>query len=421
MKNGYLHTLILTALTVWMQPSAAQGVSISGLRDALAVALAEHPTLRARQAEVAAANSDVATARWQYWPTPAISVSRPDKALIHGTDRSVATASLKQPLWTGGRLDASLTYAEARNQTARVVYDETRRDLALETIQAWGEVCSASARVTVYQASVQAHQKFLQQIRRRTDSGLSVQSDTELASSRLDAVQADLSNAQAGLRSALERLRTLTGQQPTPPYAQPDILLTKPVTEEDIHKALQIDPGLLRLQSEIQELQAQMASVKSSNWPDVYATVTQRHGDVTGTVNQVAIGFETKWGAGLSNASTLQAATQRLQAKQEEVEHRTRKLAEQIRSDQQQLQATQARVRAFRQALVSANAVAQSWDRQFAAGKKSWQEVMNAARESTQTEIQLVDAIGATTVLDWRLAVLTRGIDGVLQSPKVQP
>ena len=46
---------------------------------------------------------------------------------------------------------------------------------------------------------------------------------------------------------------------------------------------------------------------------------------------------------------------------------------------------------------------------------------MNAARESTQTEIQLVDATGASAVLDWRLAVLTRGIEWVLQSPKVQP
>lgn len=421
MQIGYLHLLIVAYFFAQVQSVLAQGAPITQIRDALSAALTEHPTLRVKQAEIAAATSDVATARWQYWPTPSISVNRPDKALIAGTDRSVTMVGLKQPLWTGGRLGASVAYAEARNQTAQVVYEETRRDLAIETIQAWGEVCSARSRVAVYQASVEAHQKFLRQIQRRTDSGLSVQSDTALASSRLDAVQADLSSAQAALRSALERLRTLTDQLPSQPLALPDTLLPTALMDEDVQKALHIDPGLKRLQSEMLELRAQMDSVKSNYWPELSASVSQRHGDVTGKVNQIAVGFESKWGAGLSNTSALQASAQRLQAKQEEVEYRTRKLTEQIRSDQQQLQASRARMQAFRQALTSANAVAESWDRQFAAGKKSWQEVMNAARESTQTEIQLVDAISSTAVLDWRLAVLTQGVDWVMQTPKAQP
>ena len=46
---------------------------------------------------------------------------------------------------------------------------------------------------------------------------------------------------------------------------------------------------------------------------------------------------------------------------------------------------------------------------------------MNAVRESTQTEIQLVDATGTAAIVDWRLAVFTQGIDWVLQPTAAQP
>lgn len=209
-KKSYL---LLRFAWICTLAGGAQGQALPDLRAALAVATLEHPTLRAREADVRATQSDVEAARWQYWPTPSVSVARPDRALIAGTDRAVTTLSLRQPLWTGGRLSAAVAYAGARKQTAEATREETRRDIALEVIQTWGELWMAAQRVRVYEGSVKTHRQFLQQIQRRTASGLSVQSDIALASSRLDGVQADLANAGAALEAARERLRTLTGQQ----------------------------------------------------------------------------------------------------------------------------------------------------------------------------------------------------------------
>jgi adhesin transport system outer membrane protein len=405
------------------QASSAQPSQATELRSVLADAIASHPSLRARQAEVGAAQSDVDAARWQYAPTPSLSVQHPDKALIAGTDRSVTLLALKQPLWTGGRLDAGMAYASARQQTAQANREETRRDIALEIIQAWGEVCSARERVKVFEGSADAHRQLHQQIQRRTRAGLSVQSDIALAGSRLQAVLADLSNARAAQDAAQERLHTLLGHSvahPLLPGSQ--AAAVQGVGENDaVQTALANDPTLARMKSEATELQAQAASAASAYWPDVYASISQRHGDVTGRIAQISIGFESKWGAGLSTAAALQAASQRLQAKHEDIDYRGRKLAEQVRADQRQLEAVGERVRAYTQALTAAKDVADSWDRQFAAGKKTWQDVMNAARESAQTEIQLVDATGARAVLEWRLAVLVRGVDGVLNPEQVKP
>ena len=182
-----------------------------------------------------------------------------------------------------------------------------------------------------------------------------------------------------------------------------------------VEQALQADPGLMRMRSEIQELSAQIDSQKSTFWPDLHLSMTQRHGDVTGRVHQIAIGFESKWGAGLSQTAALQVLQKRLEAKEADAQYRTSKLAEQIQSEKLALETARIKTLSFQRALDEAKAVAESWDRQFVAGKKSWQDVMNAVRESTQIEIQLVDIQGAAAASDLRLSVLALGVDWVQQ------
>jgi adhesin transport system outer membrane protein len=63
--------------------------------------------------------------------------------------------------------------------------------------------------------------------------------------------------------------------------------------------------------------------------------------------------------------------------------------------------------------LKAAADVSTSYDRQFLAGRKSWLDVMNAARELAQTETQLADLQSTLVVVTWRLAAYTRGIDAV--------
>jgi adhesin transport system outer membrane protein len=92
-----------------------------------------------------------------------------------------------------------------------------------------------------------------------------------------------------------------------------------------------------------------------------------------------------------------------------------RKLNELVLSDEQQRSSALERVKSYRLALQDSRWVAESWDRQFIAGKKSWQDVVNAVREVTQLEVQLAEAQVLVEVSAWRLAVLTQGTTAVLQ------
>ena len=404
------------AIVLCSTSAQAQKVEADHLGALLNTAVTDSPAVRARQAEVGAAQSEVQTARWQFWPTPSISVQKPDQAQVAGTDRTVQIISLKQPLWTGGRLEAGVALAGARQQVAEAAQQEMRRDIALEVIQAYGDASTAKARMQVQETSLAVHDKLFEQIRRRAREGLNVQSDRALAESRRAGVLAELEGARAALNTAREKLRTLAGREVTEKLLLPEALLPPETeVEDDTRLALQSDPSLQRLRAEGLELKAQVDSSAAAFWPELSASVLQRHGDVSGRSSQLILGFESKWGGGLANVTALQAAQQRQQAKNDDTDFRTRRISEQIRADHRNWRAALTRAQAFGGALSASKTVYESWDRQFVAGKKSWQDVMNAAREMAQTEIQLAEARGAVSVYEWRLAVLSRGVDWVIQ------
>lgn len=387
------------------------------LKQLLTQALQDHPTLKAREAEVRGAQSGVDAARWQYWPTPTVSVQTPDRALIKGTDRQVALVGLKQPLWTGGRLEANSAQVQSKKDAAMAQVLEVRRDIALELVQAYGEAVTAYAKMQAYEETQITLQRLLEQIRRRAQKGVSLQSDIDLAEGRRESALADLQNAKLALDAALERLQTLVGRHIEVELQPGQLLLREDMGLAQAEELIMAgDPTLMRMVAEEQELRALIDAQASSQWPDLSLNVVQRHGDVTGRSAQVMLQFDSKWGAGLSNQANLQAAIHRHQAKQEELVYRKQKLQELIRSELRLLESTQGRIQAYQRALRGARAVAASWDRQYVAGKKTWQEVMNSAREVTQSQVQLIETEGQASLAGWRLAILTRGVDEVLQN-----
>jgi adhesin transport system outer membrane protein len=71
------------------------------------------------------------------------------------------------------------------------------------------------------------------------------------------------------------------------------------------------------------------------------------------------------------------------------------------------IDAFQFRVEALNAAMEATLAVSKSYSRQFLAGRKTWQEVLNSAREQVQMEVQIVDLEAAVLVAHWRLLLNT--------------
>ena len=84
-------------------------------------ALAAHPSVRAQEALVAASRSGVESARWQYYPTPSVSVQNASTSASDTSyqgDQRITVVGLSQPIYTWGRLSASLAKAQVQEQIA---------------------------------------------------------------------------------------------------------------------------------------------------------------------------------------------------------------------------------------------------------------------------------------------------------------
>jgi adhesin transport system outer membrane protein len=204
----------MACVPVWAQaqttaPAPAPSPTLASLvRDALD----SHPTTQSQRALVASAAAGVESARWQFYPTPSVSL---ENATTSGADPSyqgdnrVATLRLQQPLYSGGRLTAGADKAQASLDQSQAALEESRLQLSLRVVQAYGEWLSAHLKVQASQKNEDSHNRLLRQVERRIDEGVSAESDRVLALGRLDAVRAEVTAAQVQGDMALARLGQL--------------------------------------------------------------------------------------------------------------------------------------------------------------------------------------------------------------------
>ena len=104
----------------------------------------------------------------------------------------------------------------------------------------------------------------------------------------------------------------------------------------------------------------------------------------------------------------------RADAQGEESEARRRDLNDQIASDDIQAKSQRARAQQLSDSLDAAGAYLQSAEKQFDAGRRSWQDLMSSAREVTQLRIQLIDCHIQAWIAAERLRLVSVGLDAYL-------
>lgn len=389
-------------------------------------ALANHPAVRAQSGLGEAAQSGVEGAKWQYWPTPSIGVEQAGtNDPSYRGDKAVTILRIQQPLWSGGRLDGNLSKAEARVIAARADLEATRQQLALRVVQAWSDAAAAQGKLAAYKQSHDVHARLLALVERRTREGASANADIDLARSRLDSIEAELAATQAQRDTALDRLGLLTGLS-VPVDALDQVARTSPPEPLIDLPALlsasrEQSPQIAKARALANIAAADMRIARAALSPEVYLRAERQYGNFSlpgqAVQNRVFIGFTTAFGGGLSSLSSVDAAQAQYRAAQEDIQAQRLAIDEQVQGDATLYRTAVMRRTSLDRVLKSSVDVTDSWERQFLAGRKQWQDLMNATREQTQTDTQLADAIGAQQLAGWRLVILTRGVDAVLALP----
>jgi adhesin transport system outer membrane protein len=387
------------------------------LHDLLSLAVDSHPSVQSQMSLLGAAEEGVNSARWQYYPTPSVSVQNtlnPQAVAGFSGDKRVTVLALNQPLWTGGRIEAGIDKAQAYAQGASASLAETKQQLAIRVVQAYGDWFSAYRKRLAYQVGQVQHVRLKDQVVRRIHEGQAAASDLALAQGRLSSLEADLALASTQEEVSVARLTQLLGQPVvshslTHKLSNP--LPVSPNISDLLAQAQSSSPALNRARSNVQVQQAAIQEARSASLPEVSLRVERQQGNFSflGSPSQTR-GFVTlssKFGAGLSTFAAVNEAVQRHAAALSELEAQQRNLAEQVMTDHALLVTSQSRRQALQSSADLADEVLASWDRQYLSGRKSWQDLMNSAREQVQVQAQLADLEGNQLVASWRLALIT--------------
>ena len=405
---------------VWMTGLASAQVATGlrlDLRDLLTMAVTSHPAVTSQHALLRAADQGLSSARWQYFPTFSVSmqgVKAGGADVAYAGDPRVTVLGLTQPLWTGGRIEAGVNKAQALAAGARASLDETRQQLAIRVVQVYGDWLSAYRKRLAYQVGQAQHLSLRDQVARRIHEGQAAASDLALAQGRLTSLEADMALAVTQEEVSLMRLSQLLGQHVSAHYLNDQSAQILPQHEglsQLLAQAHDNSPSLMRARSNILVQSAAIAETKSATLPEVSLRLEQQHGNFNyagGPVQTRAfVGVSSKLGAGLSTVSVIREAVQRHASALAEIQVQQRNLTEQIMSDHALLMSSHARRKALEISVAQADEVLASWDRQYLAGRKSWQDLMNSAREQLQVKAQLADLEGSQLVASWRLAIMS--------------
>lgn len=354
-----------------------------GIEDILLLSIREHPEVAARRADLAAAQAGEGAARWQYFPALSVQHQQKDQG-----DNATVVA-LQQPLWAAGRIDAGLDAASSRVRSADSAIDESQYLLALRALSAWQAWLVAHKRGRILERGVALLGFYGDSVAGRIRSGISPAVDGELVAARITQLRGDMAAAHATERAALAQLSQIAGRSLTPDQLKRSASTGElPAFDRLAKQAQARSAGLKRAEAEVEAAQHDVVQQRAALWPTVGLRAEYQHGDSTlpGNSARVMVVFDYAPGAGLSARAAVDAAAARAVGLRDSLEVARRDIVARVAADYEEWQASRNRLDDAGRTVAAAVEVLVSYDRLFIAGKRSWLDVLNAARELTQAE-----------------------------------
>lgn len=419
--------------------SISTSVQAYTLAELINIAITSHPSVQSQLSLIQSADASIDSAKWSFFPTPSFSVQRAsasdkDPQFANGNNQNdtIYTFRLSQPLWTGGRLTALLDRAYASGEYSASSLRLTRKELSLRVLQYYSSIVSNDLRIQAIKRSLAEHEKLKGLIQRRIKGGVSPEGDLTQVIMRMDQLQADLLNIETSLMASLETLSQLIGQPLTLDKVTSEISRHIPINSQStdlLIEAYRNDPTLERLEAQIKLQQAELSVTQSYLQPEVSLRMERQYGsfynpDFYGgripPLTRMYIEVGSNFGAGLSSFSNIEASRLRYESAIADLESGKRSIAEQIQVAHAQYSTISHRIDTLNESLMAAQEIQMAWERQFLAGRRTWNDLMNAVREINQIDLQIADAKAYQIQTSWQIAIVSQGVESVLRKQGFQ-
>ena len=409
--------LLAACLLSWFGTSITAHAVVTDVQinSLISQAIQTHPLVGSARAEQQATTEGINAAKLNMLPTPSIST---------GYDREndiVSQISIRQPLWTGGKLTANVNQAIFDDKAAVERIYEQQNQVAKTTIEAWQSYITAVTKQRVYLENLKQLNDFEAMMKRRVDQGVSARIELELATNRILQEQNALQAAAEQQRIAAARLEQIVGQ----PLSQGSALSVPNIEvlvnqaksqaasfeQMAFNQASFYNPTVVKEHFQIESAKQEVEAQQASRYPTIYAQYEHAyyHKDKEDD-GKLSLGLSYDPGAGFSNLALARASQARVNSLVQNQEASRRNVMEDIQVQYQQFASAKDREAALVAAVAGAQIVVNSYRRQFIAGRKSWLEVLNAVREHSDYQIQLVqtraDILGAFYKLQVEFGVM---------------
>ena len=384
------------------------------LRYLLDATSATSPAILAARFEARASEQELDAVERQRWPTFSSSVES-----LSGNARSYPNRSMQveQTVWDAGRVSARIQETQASVDIGQVRTILQRQELHLQVVAGWQNLLGAAARARVASQTLVKLGAFQAQMTRRVEAEASPRIDLELANARMLQTEVELETARSSLQVAPSRLEQLSGGQNLSTFlmylpALPSLIETQgaaqKIAQTDWHRVAADHPTVLRAKFEAEQSKSRLKSKQAEGWPHIYVRAYQPLGTLPNTSDTsltTFIGLRYTPGAGLANFAEAQALETRISGAEQSLLASLRDIRQTLLSDQEELLNTRKRMAALEKSVTGSDLVLASYQRQFQAGRKTWQDLLNALRELVQNEYALVDAQAAMMGAMYRLQV----------------
>lgn len=404
--------LFLFLYWFWTVPAAAQREPLD-VMDAGLLAMRQHPSIIIRNEGILVADDELSASQWQRFPSFGVDLNSAlsrNSVAGQSSDQNGATLRIQQPLWTAGRIDAEIDGARARRAAAEIDKRQTEQDLLTRVSEVYIENQRWRERLAVAQTNVEEHRRLFELMARRSEQKVSSLADLALAKARLQQAVAEQLGFQMGEQKTLIHLSELVGVQ----LGRNDLLRAAsfgvlwPSLREAKQAAQAYSPRMQRLNSDVALARAEAATRRAAQYPQLFLRYEKFSGATQATYDhRWMVVLEYQPGAGLGSWSAAAAAARRITMADGAVDLGVRELQERVADIFNDWQSYSVQRETAQQYARATRDVMDSNLRQFTAGRKTWQEVLNAQREVAQSAYASIDIIQGEILASYRLAILT--------------
>jgi TolC family type I secretion outer membrane protein len=422
-----LVSVVLTAALLSGATGQPDVAHAENLDQALISTYETNPTLRAARARLRGVNERVPQERSNWRPQVSVNASAGRQRLeetqpgLRGgttttteyTNPLTAEATLRQPLYRGGRTVAGIDRAENEVKAQRAELENTQQEVLLRAIEAYMNVWRDRRTVKLSIDNVETLRQQLEATEARLDRGIVTQTDLAQAKSRLSQARARLETSRGDLTSSEAVYQEVVGTAPGE-VSYPGIPEDLPATRQAaVASALDGNPQVVAAEFQQAAAEKRVRQTEGELLPNLFleGSLSYQEGRAGADRElqraQVTLNLQVPLYQAGQVTSRVREAKQQASERRIQISEARKRAEQQAKSAWARLQAARAEFREIEQQVQAAQAALSGVEQELQVGERTVLDVLDAEQELFNAEVQRVRARRDLVVAAYRVLSAT--------------